>query len=652
MRNSLLIAHLSGYVEAMFKDIAYLYRLLHDWERDKARLLHELAIHGERVVTIDLPALAKHFDMCLAKGQYYRNCDLRLGGAKRSSEIPYFCGEIYELIFDKSGKLLDDPSEDAVAALRQLFNGCKKILLPCSPKGIADAVKAFYKVEDDARDPTLNWGGICLFKDRSVALRDLHFADLRGNDDTSSDIEPRWLDTLSAVADRISASFGSLDIEEPDERPKHGPGVTAELKRGVSKYSFSNWPAKLDRVFPFDLYGTSNLGENRRKGLELAYEDCEVPSRLISVPYDMTKPRLIAAEPSFHQWMQQLVRNQLEARLRQTPLWNCVKFNDQTRNQRFALKGSVDGSFHTIDLSSASDRLTCAVVERAFRSNYTILDRLNACRTSWLTAAVEGYGARSVRLRKFAAMGSAVTFPVQSIVYAMVAIAAVLITREWDHRLDDAWLARASEEVSVFGDDIIVPDYASRLTVALLVFLGLQVNTAKTFMEGNFRESCGVDAFRGSDVTPARVKLPDDVATTKNLQSLLESSNNFWEKGWWRTAKWLEDTFTSYQRFIPVVRVGSGHPGLTSFVGTSMAHCKMRWNPRTQQREAKVLTGRSKARHAPTDGDFRIFQYFTERPAPDSKWVSGTIESVVSDMRLGWVSVEIIAANSNVVQFD
>lgn len=642
MQNS-LVTHLRGYVEAMFKDIAFDYRRTRDWERDKARLLHELEFHGPRILTVSLPALCKHLDKCLANGLYTPS-NIALGRCWKGSQVPVFLRDLYLQIFSREGVVLETPSVLAVDAVRQLLLGCKKIELPCPAGGVVNEIKSFINVEARVRHSSLDWELDVLGSDRAS---DLHFADFDSVNPNVGRLPSRDASILSAVADRISASFGDLSLEKPDELPRHGPGVVADLKKGVSKYSFTDWPTKLDLVFPYDLYATTDFGSSKLEDHELSYRNREVPSRLIAVPKDLTKPRLIAAEPSQHQWIQQLVRSQLEARLLNTCLKNCVSFRDQGLNKRFAIEGSRTGRFATIDLSAASDRLSCAVVERFFRTNPTILDRLHACRTRWLRIDIERTQACYLTLKKFAPMGSAVTFPVQSIVYAGIAIASVLITRGW--KLTSANMTRASKLVTVYGDDIIVPTDCCRKTIGILETLGLKVNVDKTYESGYFRESCGVEAFKGTVVSPARVLSPTDRASLGNLSSLLQTSNNFWKRGWWHTAKWLESTFTDYRKLLPVVGVGCQVPGLLSFCGTSLDHLSSRRSKTLHRNEVKVMKPHNKVHTLQTDGPHRLFQYFIERPAPDlTTWESGTRDKTVVDMRPGWADVLYFLADSNI----
>lgn len=52
-----LVSHLTGYINAMFKDIRWAYLSGSEWERDNSRLVHELETKGLRILTLDLPAL-------------------------------------------------------------------------------------------------------------------------------------------------------------------------------------------------------------------------------------------------------------------------------------------------------------------------------------------------------------------------------------------------------------------------------------------------------------------------------------------------------------------------------------------------------------------------------------------------------------------
>lgn len=633
MHNGLL-PDLRGYVEALFKDMAFMYRQPKGMVRDKARLLHELEVHGLRVVTIDLPALAKHLDKCLVKGKYTPSNSF-LGGLGRAG-VPAFLQDLYLLVFSPGGCLRDDALPEAVAGLRQLLSSLKKLRVQYQWGGLVDEIDNFIEVERDCRSPSLKWDGDCRHAMDPIGLS---FADWVGTDPTVSAADAKL---LQSVCDRIVADLGLFDPhsiadESLSHRTRHGPGVVADLGKSENKYAFKDWPDKLDSVFPYDLFASRNLGCDRLDADgQLPYRNREVPARMIAVPKEHSKPRLIAAEPSCHQWIQQAVWNCLEERISHTVLRGVVDFRDQTLNQRRAMSGSIDGSLATIDLSSASDRLSCAAVERFTRKNVSLLHCLWAARTRWLRIDIKGLSVQHFRLKKFAPMGAAVTFPVQSVFYACVAIASVLLSKGMPVTTTN--IRKAAKQVSVFGDDIVVPTTCCRDLLRMLAFVGMKVNLGKTCLEGNFRESCGVEAFRGIDVTPARVlEIPKRNSSTGPIGSYIEQANNLFKRGWWRASEWMLQHIQEHLSYVPVIPVDSGAMGVVSFCGSYSDHLKKRWNDETQQEEWRVITARTRQSCTPADGDLSLFQYFTERPPADSlNWQAGVKGRPVSSTRPGW----------------
>jgi hypothetical protein len=106
-------------------------------------------------------------------------------------------------------------------------------------------------------------------------------------------------------------------------------------------------------------------------------------------------------------------------------------------------------------------------------------------------------------------MGNATTFPVQSLVFWSICVAA--LQRHGFHQ---------PGAVFVFGDDIVIPSECAELVINELESFGLLVNRTKSFWRGAFRESCGVDAFNGVNVTPVRWKTTIDAEHLVDLQSL------------------------------------------------------------------------------------------------------------------------------------
>lgn len=645
MDNS-LVTHLSGYVRAMFLDIEHAYTRSSEWRRDQTRLLHELENRGSSVLTLDLPALAKHLDWCLDRGSYSAS-QLRLGRLVSDRvQVPRFARELYLKIFDNEGMLREVVCMDALVALRQLLCGAKKLDLQCAPWRTTEAVNDFLDIESRMRSFTLDWDCDALLERRS-ALGDIHFVDAAKSatpdlfSSLEDNVEPSFDDLYltQTVFDIVASKLGVFDSLKTTMLPKHGPGVVANLKNEDSKYSFPNWPLKLSATFPPDYFRSPNLGSDYDQGLKSDWSLHEAPSRLISVPKTLKGPRLIAAEPVEHQWVQQLLWRELEDRISHGPLSRSIDFRSQELSQRSALEASRDGRKATVDLSSASDRLSCWLVERAFRANYSFLEAFHACRTRWLENRVRPSLGRFMRLKKFAPMGSACTFPVQSIVYCGLAMAAVLITER--RRPTERNMRLVGRQIVVFGDDIVIPSAASATFLGLLTYAGLKVNITKTYTKGNFRESCGVDAFRGVDITPVYVRRLPKRATPSSYSSLVESSNNFHRKGFWRVGEFLLSLLPkSAYASMPITGYEEVCPGVKSFCGRTVDHLKSRWSPDLHQVQYRTLLPYGRMDTGDSDGYSRLHQWFIDEPLPDALWAPGRTRRVASNWKLGWSPLE------------
>ena len=654
MSNS-LVHSLEGYLHAMFQDVAYGYGSKSDWERDKNRSLHELAIRGERLLTLDLPALRKHLEKCLEEGLYTPSKLYLSGRVSKAVQVPAFCRDLYLQIFNVQGKLRSEPNPTAVLILRQLFEGWGKLKNNCKEKAIAEEVTNFLDNERDLRSPTLAWTEDTLIEDSNVHSR-VSFCDAVDNDsdrredelfgveDSNRTISHRDARTLQSVCDIISSSFGDLDSEvdspEFSERPKHGTGRVSNLKRGHSKYDFSRWPKKLDLVFPYDRYAVSDLGHsaylNDFSGVLLNHEE---PSKLIAVPKTMAGPRLIGSEPNYHQWIQQLVRNQIEGRIKSTSLRHCISFGDQEPNRQLALQGSINGRTATVDLKSASDRLSCWTIERALRGNFTLLRRIHASRTRTMRNAIDKQFDRII-LKKCFTQGSACTFPVQTVVYSMVAIASILITEGLAATSSN--IERNAHKARVFGDDIIVPTNSLPKLIEILSYLQLKVNLNKTFSKERFRESCGLDAYAGENVTPARVKRFSTSPSHEVAVSMLQSSNNFFARGYWATAAWLQSFLRRFD--LPIVSLHDSD-GLVSFCGRSDSHLPRRWNSNTHSYDIRRHHLVSKSKKVATQSADDLVEFLFSK-TPKAPWLEhldpcegglGVVDKVASVMKRGWV---------------
>lgn len=622
----------SGLYTAIFADIRAALPSVSGLDKDESRLLSTIKNRGLRFVTLDCPAFGKHFDKCLSEGRLVPSSLPQFGMRAGNARSLRFLKGLVSRIFDKDGMLKSHPCVTSIFFIRQLCYAVKKIKIECTEETRETSLQRYFDQELSLRAPTLNW----------VSNRfDSHCGNhLRIDDVCNSDcqldpgiyslgISRQLCDLVHIVADKISTSFGHFDPWE--WRFKHGPGAVSDRPIAKFKYNFPTWSERLERVFPSSDFAYSNYSDwvdSLKAGTYPATQ--EVPCRVLTVPKSQKAPRIIAKEPTAAMWCQQSLRDFLETRAQESILKHCVSFNDQEPNGFLALSSSATGSHWTVDLSDASDRLTLWLVERLFRRNKPVLDALQSSRSIYCEVPLRK-GVELLRMKKFAPQGSATTFPLQTIVYSILAISAVLYSRNM--RPTNSNMSYVARQVRVFGDDSIVPADSGQQYVDLLTYCGFTVNTSKTYGTGKFRESCGVEAYDGADVTPAYFTNPCVESDPSSVVATIECSNNFHKKGFWNTSKWLKSTVPPWvQKRLRVVGPGDGRFGLFSYLGSFEAP-ERRYNANLMRDEALTISVSSRNRRVQPGGSGHLLQYFTEKPTADIQWMSGVDDRTVTLVR-------------------
>ncbi|DAD52015.1 TPA_asm: RNA-directed RNA polymerase, partial [ssRNA phage Gerhypos.4_42] len=595
--------------ENIFIDLSNMHpSIKKELSRDLSRLREASLSSGLPLFTITLPKMTKYLERSLADGYLISPTPHLLGAKGRTDKRPKLFYGLWCMIFEADGTLRSELEVSAISSLRQIFLTAKKLNLDCEQRYVDNAISEFRKIENDLprswdgtwddnhplwcrRDGHPLWGAIPLDDRQADMLVDSCPLPTTGE-------SFNWEGFRNFVA-RFSSQLG--DLHPFEVKPKHGPGAISD-KSSYTKYDGLYWTDRLESVFPYDWFGAPSFGEEYLEYVQYR----EYPSRLMAVPKTQSGPRLIAAEPTCHQWIQGGLQRWLEEHLQYTILKNCIDFRDQVASRDLALASSSSDEFCTIDLSSASDRLSTRLVEYCFQGNRSLLDALHSCRTR----CVEIEPGELLLLRKFSTQGSACTFPVQTIVFALLAIWAQAEKTQcfdWHH------LQGFATRVRVFGDDIIAPSDVYTVLASLLTTCGLKVNTSKSFYRGKFRESCGMDAYDGVDVTPAYFRqLPGPAATS--FESIVECSNNFFMKGFWHAADYLKKILPEQDtRKILIKRVGSGAFGFASFCGDSITHLRERYNRDLHRVEVQVLAVTSKVTRTRGRGNGDLMQYFHER---------------------------------------
>jgi hypothetical protein len=319
--------------------------------------------------------------------------------------------------------------------------------------------------------------------------------------------------------------------------PKHGSGATADYLKGNEKWVFTEWTERLETLFPFVEYAlpSARFWDELHPDRYPDGYDCTVrflspeeerPVKMVAVPKTHLTPRLIAEEPTCMQYMQQAILRPLVKHLERDKLAGAfVGFSEQWPNRAMAQIGSEDGSLATLDLSEASDRVGNWITEVFFEDFPWFLEAIQATRSTRIQL-IDG---EILPINKFASMGSALTFPIEAIVFTAIVLESVLRSRTM--RISKRALSSLRDLVRVYGDDIIVPTHAAELAIQSLEDFGLKVNRHKSFWNGEFRESCGEEYWGGYDVSIVRFRknAPTSLRDVEDIQSWIETRNLFSE---------------------------------------------------------------------------------------------------------------------------
>ncbi len=588
------------------KSLTILYALLQDaskslgadMTRDWITIQSRLQSEGLSFLTITLPTFTSWLEQSLEAGHTLPTIYSSFRRAKNRS-FPCFMQGLVKCVFDsRTGDLLSEADPSAVFFIRSICSLFKKVKLPCTKVRNDKAVKKF--VDTDESLPV------------HIEL-----------DNVTRSVAYVVLESL-----RFFESDNSL--------PKHGKGATFERVTGNRKYEvrdfYERWK---DIVSPEDLYGWNRIGE---KDVTVVRQDQEKPCRLSLVPKTLKSPRIIAVEPVAMQYAQQLCADKLIRSMQRSKYTRHIDFTDQSVNRKLAYKGSVDGSVATIDLSEASDRVSLSLVHELFGSEPEILAELLAFRSNSVKLP-EGlpFNGMIMPLRKYSTSGSALTFPVETLVFYILSLSAVVRRNVRSYRSLRSAISNLAQTVNVYGDDIVVPTDACSQVIGHLESYGLKVNQGKTFWKGSFRESCGGDYFKGYDVTPTYLKhqLPDDLSKADPFESSVASSNLLWSRGCWFAADAIRKAIDVIFR-LPIVLPTSPGLGWTNRFNSTYSVTKVLRNNNYGVRT--VISG-TKPRSDVLSGYSALLKHFLSRGVQeDSEHLLQTVPRYRNRLRIGWVT--------------
>ncbi|DAD50537.1 RNA-directed RNA polymerase [ssRNA phage Gerhypos.1_12] len=561
-------------IQRLDPDVKGLNRDFHTIEQ---RFEHE----GYGFLTIALPSLDDALLLGLSSGRFTCPSGFKM---IRGGTIPRFLSGMFCEVFDPfSGVLKQSLDEGVLKSLHQILRLFKKTQLSSDEEITLHekAVSEFFRCDDQARQ---------------VILPDL------------------LSHLIGCVSKVILFDLSSKSTSEFTF--KHGPGAVEEGLKANQKWSALSNSIK-NEEFDLDAYGyadysvcLSDLSERAVANDSMRPIDpfsgvSRSTARLITVAKNSTSRRTITVEPLLNQFIQQGLNIALRDSIVACPILSgCLALTDQSKNQTLALEGSLYDNWATIDLKSASDLMSVSLVKTVFGHHAWFYKHMMACRST----SVKSGSLTASDLGKFAGMGNALTFPAQSICFAVVCIAAIL---HQNQEYGSYWqIKRASRHIRVYGDDIIIDTRYAHQCVNWLHDAGLKVNVKKSFLQGNFKESCGVEAYKGVDITPLYIRhRPDQTSTEPSvIGHLVALSNQAWLCGYYKFSTCLRNEVEERLGYsLPLVSRESGSLGWHSRQDAMTPH---KWCKRTHQFLTRTAVLISLKRKDKLDGYAALLKFF------------------------------------------
>lgn len=472
--------------------------------KDLLLLSERIIEEGTSFVYSTLPLLGRALDNGLVTGSVQTPSNFRLKGKTALPVLFYSC---FSRVFEDSGSIRSNPCVTTIFYLRQMLLLDSKFITEPTKEQQQSAYRSF-----------------C---DRQNSLRKVRL--------------PIGHPVIEIAKRLLTKYLKRLDISSI--QPGHGPGAVAEGFNRFEKWDFRNWPAKAERFYPFLEYGTPSLLASLSRGSAIPLVR-NLTTKCCLVPKDFRGPRLISAESTATQYLQQGQMRAIMRYIENHPvLSKSIRLRDQTHNRKMC-KTAYDNGLATLDLSNASDTVSCVLVWELLSGLPKLRRYLFSTRSDWIS-----FEGKRQKIIAFSPMGSAVCFPIETLVFWSLTMASLKLVRPQYRGNRASFKSEAcsipdtvlASEVAVFGDDIIVPEEALPILTQTLSDIGCEPNMSKTCWRTPFRESCGSEWYKQSDVAIIRNRrLSYDVRNhISSVPVICDLQRKFFLKGLWKTANLL-----------------------------------------------------------------------------------------------------------------
>lgn len=380
------------------------------------------------------------------------------------------------------------------ALLRSLF---KKSEVEVSDDAESETLQKFYA----ANNACLGWR-LDLTEDLAVGYTISYARSLLAD----------WFEPQSGT--ELVATMGSIE-----SRARFGPGQSVGHGNRPTHYYFKVGDAPMTAGSPFvrSWYGLSTQNNPLCEAAEMArkarHGEIELVEhgQLTLVPKSYASKRVVVTEPSCNVYFQLGLGDVIVDVLRKRAGLDIS--TQQNHNAELARRGSIDGSYSTMDLRQCSDYIALGLAKYMFpKSLYQWVSKLR-------TPSVSRLG-EITSLGMVSTMGCGFTFPLQTVLLSSLLLGA--------YKTLDIPIIRPTKgdpgNYGVYGDDIVVAQKAYNLLSRVITTLGLIVNNDKSFCDGPFRESCGSDWYAGRDVRGVYIRKYGDISTL-NLQDFYSIFN-------------------------------------------------------------------------------------------------------------------------------
>jgi hypothetical protein len=269
---------------------------------------------------------------------------------------------------------------------------------------------------------------------------------------------------------------------------QHEAGITRDLHCFVSDWFPAAYP----------LWWKS-ITEDLITGQRCDAFSIRVGNEVTTVPKNSKIDRVIAIEPGINLWFQKGIGRMIRTRLGLVG----IDLNSQERNQQLSRRGSIHDDLATVDFSSASDSISLELVRILVPPRWFLM--MDLCRSK--CGSFDSLN--TFWWNKFSSMGNGFTFELETLIFYSLAWACCFKQRS------------SVRDISVYGDDVIIPVESFDLFSRLSEFCGFTVNQKKSYSIGPFRESCGAHWYRGVNCKPIFLK-----ERVHNAQTVIKLANN------------------------------------------------------------------------------------------------------------------------------